>query len=183
MAGKAPTSPGQPAALSCTLLRSNGAVVFVCTSAGDSPECHRAVARAPWLLSSFRVLVCRACAQLLVSAAAESFEDAGSMAAVVEGVVRRWAEADAAAAAGRPCWWQLREAGMMAVFSCCEAGVVSWCPFGSGRAVMQVVLVHCRSMQGTGASFPHHDMYYMLGLHHSDVAGTDKVMQHPRVVP
>lgn len=47
------------------------------------------------------------------------------MAAVVEGVVRRWAEADAAAAAGRPCWWQMREAGMMAVFSCCEQGVVS----------------------------------------------------------
>lgn len=69
-----------------------------------------------------RVLLCvlsrRSCAQQLVVAVAEAFEDSGALPAVLEGVVRRWAEADAEAAAGKPCWWQMREAGMLAASSC-----------------------------------------------------------------
>jgi hypothetical protein len=68
---------------------------------------------------------CRACAQLLVSAVAEAFQDCGGLAAVLEGVVRRWGEADAAAAAGKGCWWQMREAGMLAVSTCSETAMVS----------------------------------------------------------
>jgi hypothetical protein len=60
----------------------------------------------------------RSCAQQLVVAVAEAFEDSGALPAVLEGVVRRWAEADADAAAGKPCWWQMREAGMVAASSC-----------------------------------------------------------------
>jgi hypothetical protein len=67
---------------------------------------------------------CRACAQLLVSAVAEAFQDAGGLSAVVEGVVRRWSDADAAAAAGKPSWWQMREAGMLAVSTCAEIAMV-----------------------------------------------------------
>lgn len=68
---------------------------------------------------------CRACTQLLVSAVAEAFSDCGGLAAVLEGVVRRWGEADAAAAAGKACWWQMREAGMLAVSTCSETAMVS----------------------------------------------------------
>lgn len=62
-----------------------------------------------------------------MSDVAETFADAGAVPAVLEGVVRRWSEADAAAAAGKACWWQLREAGMLAVLTCISEVLVSVC--------------------------------------------------------
>lgn len=59
-----------------------------------------------------------------MSAVADTFQDSGGLAAVLEGVVRRWTEADAAAAAGKACWWQMREAGMLAVSTCAETTLV-----------------------------------------------------------
>lgn len=62
-------------------------------------------------------VVCRSCSQLLLADVADEYESS-ALSAVLEGVVRRWAEADAAAAAGKACWWQMREAGLMAVRTC-----------------------------------------------------------------
>lgn len=68
---------------------------------------------------------------------ADEFEPV-ALSAVLEGVVRRWADADAMAAAGKACWWQMREAGLVAVRACCAnlVQVRAACPQHNRTRVM-----------------------------------------------